>query len=168
MPCRSCPPSARWRMALATRRDQCSLVVQSTPKLTPAATPPCAAVRVSLISSPQMRRRAFLWFPPIVYMSVIYYLSSQPDPLPELTRHVWDKLLHTIEYAGLGFLVFRALAGEGVNKTSAALLTLAVVSGYGATDEWHQSFVPMRNADVRDWLVDTLGALIGPAVYVST
>src|SRR5262249_55435358 len=46
MPCRSCPPSARWRMALATRRDQCSLVVQSTPKLTPAATPPCAAVRV--------------------------------------------------------------------------------------------------------------------------
>jgi len=101
-------------------------------------------------------------------MAAIFHLSSQSEPLPELTALVWDKLLHTIEYAGLGFLVFRALAGEGVNKTSAALLTLAVVSGYGATDEWHQSFVPMRNADVRDWLVDTLGALIGPAVYVST
>ena len=29
---------------------------------------------------------------------------------------------------------------------------------YAATDEIHQSFVPGRDADVRDWFADTIGA----------
>jgi VanZ family protein len=29
---------------------------------------------------------------------------------------------------------------------------------YGASDEFHQRFVPGRTADVLDWLADSLGA----------
>ncbi|MCX5731999.1 MAG: VanZ family protein, partial [Deltaproteobacteria bacterium] len=36
--------------------------------------------------------------------------------------------------------------------------------GIGATDEFHQSFVPGRNADVADWMADTLGAAAGAAI----
>ena len=93
-------------------------------------------------------------------MGVIFYLSSQSDPLPELTTRVWDKALHTIEYAGLGVLVFRALVGEGLPPRATILATIAIVSAYGASDEWHQSFVAMRDADVRDWMVDTLGGVL--------
>jgi VanZ family protein len=32
-------------------------------------------------------------------------------------------------------------------------------TAYGATDEWHQSFVPGRQADAADVLADALGAL---------
>jgi len=32
-------------------------------------------------------------------MAVIFILSSQPNPLPELTERIWDKLLHAIERA---------------------------------------------------------------------
>ena len=47
-------------------------------------------------------------------MAVIFYLSSQPDPLPELTAAVWDKALHFLEYAGLAVLLVRAFRGEGI------------------------------------------------------
>lgn len=110
-------------------------------------------------------RRLSLWLPPLAYMGVIFYLSSQSQPLPELTEHVWDKALHAIEYAGLGLLVVRALRGERLPWGAAIVVTIAIVSAYGASDEWHQSFVPMRDADVRDWMVDTLGAAIGSMVY---
>ena len=100
-------------------------------------------------------------------MIAIFLLPSQSEPLPELTAHVWDKALHTIEYCGLSVLMIRAILGEGLDGVSAIVLTIIVVSAYGASDEWHQSFVPMRNADARDWLGDTLGAVIGSIGYVS-
>src|SRR3954469_2090536 len=91
--------------------------------------------------------RLWLWGPPLLYMALIFHLSSQSEPLPELTEHVWDKLLHTIEYVGLAILWFRALSGEGLSLWAAAALTVVVVSAYGASDEWHQLFVPLRSAD---------------------
>ena len=116
---------------------------------------------------PTVWTRLWLWVPPIVYMALIFKLSSQSEPLPELTEHVWDKLLHTIEYAGLAILWFSALAGEGLGLWGAAALTVLIVSAYGASDEWHQRFVPMRSADVYDWLTDTMAGAIGAAVSVA-
>src|SRR5947209_3138874 len=98
-------------------------------------------------------------------MSVIFYLSSQSQPLPALTEHVWDKILHTIEYAGLGLLLFRAISGEGVATAPALTAAIAVVALYGASDEIHQYFVPLRSADVRDWLVDIFGGSVGAVGY---
>lgn len=98
-------------------------------------------------------------------MAAIFYFSSESQPLPVLTEHLWDKLLHTIEYTGLALLVFRALAGEGLGRWPAVGLTILIVSAYGASDEWHQSFVPMRSSDVQDWLTDTLAGAIGSLAY---
>jgi VanZ family protein len=104
-----------------------------------------------------------LWLPPLVYMAAIFHFSSESQPLPMLTEHVWDKLLHTVEYVGLAILVFRALDGEGLRSWRAAILTVVFVSAYGASDEWHQAFVPMRQSDVQDWMTDTLAGAIGAA-----
>lgn len=111
-------------------------------------------------------RRASLWLPPLVYMAAIFHFSSESHPLPMLTEHVWDKLLHTIEYVGLAVLLFRALDGEGLGWRRSAILTVLLVSAYGASDEWHQSFVPLRDSDVMDWLTDTLAGAIGAAACV--
>ena len=108
-------------------------------------------------------RRVWLWAPLVVYMTAIYHFSSESDPLPYLTQHVWDKLLHTIEYVGLSILVFRALHGEGLKRWWAAVLTVLLVSTYAASDEWHQAFVPMRSSDVQDWMTDMLAGAIGAA-----
>ena len=114
-------------------------------------------------STKKVLNRASLWMPPLIYMLAIFHFSSESQPLQALTTTVWDKLLHTVEYAGLACLLFRAFCGEGVRPAVAALLTVVMVSGYGATDEWHQFYVPLRSSDVHDWMADTLGAILGSA-----
>ena len=110
-------------------------------------------------------RHAFLWTPPIVYAVLIFYLSSESNPLPPLTSTVWDKALHTAEYTGMAFLVCRAVRGEGLRRWKSVALAILIASAYAASDEWHQLFVPGRNADVLDWIADTIGAVIGATAY---
>jgi len=110
-------------------------------------------------------RRLLLWGPPLVYMALIFHLSSESNPLPTLTEHVWDKLLHFTEYAGLGVLFARALIAERVRLGTAILVAVLMTSAYGAADEYHQLFVPERDSDVRDWISDTIGATIGALTY---
>jgi VanZ family protein len=40
----------------------------------------------------------------------------------------------------------------------AAILTTALAALYGASDEVHQSFVPLRQAEALDVVADTIGA----------
>jgi len=110
-------------------------------------------------------RRAMLWFPPLAIMLVIFSLSSQSRPLPMLTEHVWDKLLHFTEYAALGAAWYRALRGEGMSAGSALVAAAMATAAYGVSDEWHQSFVPLRDASIRDWMTDLLGGAAGAMSY---
>ena len=112
-------------------------------------------------------RRLFLWGPPILYMGLVFHFSSESAPLPEVTTIVWDKLLHLIEYGILAVLFYRAFTGEGINWLAAALLALLATSLYGASDEWHQGFVPLRTADLSDWIADTTGAALAIVVYAA-
>jgi VanZ family protein len=116
---------------------------------------------------PLLIRRLGLWTPPIIYMMVIFLLSALSNPMPAVTTHVWDKLLHLTEYGGLALLFCRALVGEGLGWLATMLAAIALTSMYGASDEWHQMFTPMRSADVRDWVADTLGGTVGVVVYAA-
>jgi VanZ family protein len=98
-------------------------------------------------------------------MAVIFSLSAQSNPLPEVTTRAWDKLLHVMEYAGLGFLFARALMREGMTWLAALAVAIVLTSGYGASDEWHQASVPQRSSDVHDWIADTIGAGLGAVLY---
>ena len=92
-------------------------------------------------------------------MAGIFYASSLPDP--PVPPGVEDVSLHGSAYFGLTLLVIRALArGEWRGVTRATLLgAWCIAVAYGATDEWHQSFVPARHVELRDLAADALGAL---------
>src|SRR5438045_2679362 len=111
-------------------------------------------------------RHASLWGPAVVYMALIFQLSSESAPLPGLTRLVWDKALHMVEYGGLALLLGRAFFGEGCSLWRAFFLGALTASLYGMTDEFHQLWVVGRQADVRDWLSDSLGGTWGAAGYI--
>lgn len=101
---------------------------------------------------------AIAW--PILLAGLIFLASSRSHVVsPGLTR-VDDKAAHFFVYGLLGTLVCRLGCGW-----RSAWWSLVVVSLYGASDEWHQSFVPGRFADVRDWVADTIGAAIAIALY---
>ena len=105
-----------------------------------------------------------IWLPPLLYAGLIFHFSSESQPMPALTASVWDKTLHAIEYAGLALLLCRAWRLEGAAWPLAMLLGVVVASAYAATDEGHQWFVRLRDANALDWLADTVGAAFGVTI----
>ena len=107
------------------------------------------------------------WAPPLLYMALIFAISSMkqpPFPMPEFEWFTIDKLYHFIEYAILGGLIARALLKAKPSVVPSQLIWgLAAVLSilYGASDEWHQTFVPGRLATVADWVADVLGSIAG-------
>ena len=93
---------------------------------------------------------------------LIYYLSSQPgvDRPPLFPGQ--DKLLHFIAFGILGFLAMgSAKAGPYGHRPWQVWLAIALVTLYGALDEFHQYFVPGRVADHYDVIADMIGGMFG-------
>ena len=101
----------------------------------------------------------------ISYCALIFYLSSQPMlPVPDLFS-MQDKLIHAAAYALMALLFWHAgryYVAEHARFTPAflAFSTVLFAALYGASDEWHQSFVAGRDASFFDWLADLFGALL--------
>ena len=113
----------------------------------------------TLSTSRQSRWRNALWA--VAIAALIFYASSRAHVAsPGITR-IDDKFGHFGIYGLLGTLVCRLTRGW-----RGALASLIIVSAYGASDEWHQSFVPGRSTDVQDWIADTIGAAMGIALYM--
>jgi len=106
-----------------------------------------------------------VWSPAVLLMAAIFMFSSLPD-VPGPPGGISDKTAHVIVYAALGILMVRALADgcwcRVTGRSVASAIVLAVL--YGVTDEYHQSFVDGRVADVADVMADAAGACSGGAV----
>jgi VanZ family protein len=75
------------------------------------------------------------------------------------------KMAHLTEYAILTCLIWRLVRsyrdeGDPKHRWIVARITLLAVIIYAASDEFHQLFVPSREASVRDVLIDTSGAIL--------
>ena len=113
-------------------------------------------------------RTLVYWGPVALYAGLIFYLSAQSHPdenLPSFLDIFGDKVLHAVEYAGLGGLCYRAFRWGGSGRLASRALLFAVVAAslYGITDEVHQLFVPFRESSWQDWVADTIGAVLGAA-----
>ena len=108
------------------------------------------------------------WFPVILYCCMIFGVSTIPGNQVPQTISVSDKLMHMTLYAGLSALFARAVAFNSHKPWPFLiwLLSLAFVSFYGITDEFHQSYVPGRSSDIQDWMADLIGGGIGAALYL--
>ncbi len=71
----------------------------------------------------------------------------------------FDKVVHFSVYGLLGTLVVRALGRPR------AIWAVVLVSGFGVSDEVHQSFTPGRSMEIADWVADTLGAAVAVTAY---
>jgi VanZ family protein len=111
--------------------------------------------------APPLLRRLWLWGPVIAQMAIIFVFSSIPD-IGELPGGTPDWFGHAAGYAILGGLLLRALAGgRRTGVTSRVVLAATVLATlYGATDEWHQSFVSGRTPASGDLAVDAFGSAV--------
>ena len=108
------------------------------------------------------RRGALFAALAVAWAGLLFWESSQASPFPFLPESILsqDKLLHLGAYAVLGALVAGALAGR-LGGARAIGLAALIAAAYGATDEWHQRWVPGREADPADWAADAVGAIAG-------
>jgi VanZ family protein len=96
----------------------------------------------------------------ILFCSFIYWLSAQTSlPTPLKFPHQ-DKVMHMGTYFILTFFTVRAFRHLKLSHRELIISSLIFASAYGASDEWHQSFVARRSSELNDWLADTLGAIL--------
>ena len=123
-----------------------------------------------LSSERSIAQGLWYWGPVGIYAGVIFYFSSlsfMPEQVSSLVEELSDKFLHFCEYAVLGALMYRACRHAGGPRLSRSALTWAIAVSvlYGFSDELHQYFVPLREADGLDLVADAFGAAFGAWIW---
>ncbi len=112
----------------------------------------------SVISAPRSRTYLLLL---LAWMTLIFVLTSIPNPSIEIDIPHWDKMAHAGVYGGAGFLCVLWRRASGRSWASSFLEAALFVAVAGAVDEAHQRFIPGREMDVMDWTADVLGGGTG-------
>lgn len=125
-------------------------------------------VTIQVMKESDLRHELIYGAPVLAYAGMIFLLSSistLPYVIPSFFG--FDKLAHFSEYYFFGCLICRWLIaekGRSANRHFIAL-TIAIGTCYGLSDEWHQSFVPGRDATLWDVLFDALGVVAAAFTY---
>ena len=93
----------------------------------------------------------------LVYMGGIYWLSSLSNPG---IKGIDASFLHIPLYAGLAFCLLNAMSATRPRQAIPWKLpgfTFVAAAAYAVMDEWHQSFVPGRDASLGDVCLDMAG-----------
>ncbi|HAL73636.1 MAG TPA: VanZ family protein [Clostridiales bacterium] len=140
-------------------------------------------------SDRQPIRPAFAWILVLLWMLIIFLLSAQDGSASgQLSNNIagwlynlftgqsdpegitaFEGVLRQIAHGGayfvLAILVSLALSRSGISDIRHIILTLVICALYAGSDEWHQSFVPGRAAELKDYAVDLAGAVLGVLLY---
>jgi VanZ family protein len=117
----------------------------------------------------QSKLRNFLiyWLPVIAYCLAIFVQSSQPGLKPVPDVRFIDKILHFGAYGLLGILFYRAYETLPLRDNIKLLMFISITSStlYGVSDEIHQYFVPLREAEILDAAANLIGSVCGVLLY---
>lgn len=105
--------------------------------------------------SPVSRLR---WLYPLALAATVVIASSRSQ-VAAPTISYFDKIAHFSVFGLLGSLIARC---PGVRRFRYAIL---IVSLFGVSDEFRQSFTPGRSVEFADWMADTLGAATAVSLY---
>ncbi len=133
------------------------------------------------------KRRLISWLAVVLWLVIIFILSAQPvyksnglskgiaerivkaieKVSPEkninidIFNHYLRKTAHFLSYMILGILMMNVLKALGVKGKKRIAIALVVCVLYAISDEFHQLFVPGRGAQVKDVVIDSVGAIVG-------
>lgn len=131
----------------------------------------------AMLKNKKLRLLLNAWFPVILLMGAIYFLSAQPKhpsatPTDEIYYSgfipvfpgIWEFIIkkgaHLLAFGVLALLNLRALSLLHVPTPSVYYSAILLTLVYACFDEFHQGFVVGRYASIRDIGIDTLGATI--------
>jgi len=98
----------------------------------------------------------------VLYLGIVIYISLQPTDKLTWFSQLWkfDKIVHLVEYFGVGFLLINALKIKPITKSqwNYALCFLFI---FPIFDELLQYYTPRRIPDMYDGFADIIGGLMG-------
>ncbi len=106
-------------------------------------------------SSTAIAKIPFFLFSAIMLYLILIFIGSSLSivPIPQLIPYQ-DKIEHFTEYCILGIILFlNYKLGRRINKA----ISMIVLLSWPVLDEFHQSFVPMRDVSVFDAIADYVG-----------
>ena len=101
-----------------------------------------------------------------VYLLYTLSIGLRHMLVPPDLHHFIRKNAHFFIYLVLGVLVKVALMNSGIRGFKAIGIGVVVCVGYAFSDEFHQSFVPGRGAQLSDVVIDSCGAGIGMVLQI--
>ncbi len=107
------------------------------------------------------------WIPAAAWAALLFVLSSLPSQsVPSLGIEYEDLVLHFLVYSVLGYCLGIALLHDP-ERANLEMAIVAVLLGvlYGASDEFHQMFVPGRFSTISDFLADGVGVVLGVLAF---
>lgn len=109
-------------------------------------------------------------------INLIYKDITQEELIKkiEILQPIIRKCAHFILYASLGFFTYnfvRTIKRNILKNRENTAKTFLIISQifcttYSISDEIHQKFIPGRSAELRDVIIDSLGALTGILVCI--
>ena len=105
--------------------------------------------------------------PMTMVMGTIFLLSHQTGDSIDLPSFPGaDKVAHMIAYGALALSFLWYFGKQGAKqRMRTVLFTVALCLVYGLSDEFHQSFIPLRSVSSLDIVADTTGALIVACIW---
>ena len=119
-----------------------------------------------LIKTYNIIKSLYRFMPVVCFLIAIHWVSSF-QLSPGTTLVFPDYFFHFSEFAALGFLMLRMIhpwdsyVKQSPSSTIAAII-LSII--FACLDEFHQMFVPGRDASLLDLLSDTLGIITGVSI----
>ena len=120
-------------------------------------------MRTQLFEFLEQRKIWLVYVPLVLYWIILFTATTLPGPqLPDI--HIGDKIEHFSAFFILSIFLNLTLIFQRKSYLLfkfAKLVTVIICLSYGAIDELHQMFIPGRTADIRDWLADSTGVILG-------
>jgi hypothetical protein len=112
-----------------------------------------------------LKRLTYRHFPAIAVLATLgivaaLFIGGRQPIAVGLIPHPWDKLVHTSVFALFACAIGLSSNLHGRHKLAAAFFGALLV---GALDEWHQMYLPGREAGGADFIADVIGSIFGTA-----
>jgi len=98
----------------------------------------------------------------LFYVGMVLYYSTQSGSNISWFSQLWkyDKIVHFVEYLGMGFLLINALKIKPLSQSDWKFAILFLLL-FPIVDETLQHFTPTRIPDILDGIADICGGLTG-------
>ena len=116
----------------------------------------------------QLQKAVLGYFPLFFIAAAIFTFSSLSFlPMPDVQNALGDKLIHGVVFLCFGVCAaFATWNREPLTRKRIFAEAFIVTCIYGLLDEYHQFFVPFRDASLGDFFADAVGGLFGVTLFI--